>query len=165
MTRSNIQTVIFPYPPTNNTPQKRWSLRLSQTRSTFHYFVAGAPIQQVCSQVMALERYLKTLDAAIRHRDGPSTAKCLSAHAEDIPFSKDFVPYLHQVSVPQQSQQLYCSVEYQPHGPVTLLSLPTIICTARTHEVITAHRTAGAKYLHSIGRPIALAELHRLSLW
>lgn len=46
---------------------------------------------------MALERYLKTLDSAFRNRDGPSMARFLSANAGDIPFSKDFVPYLHQV--------------------------------------------------------------------
>lgn len=48
-------------------------------------------------RIMALERYLRTLDAAFRNRDGPSMARCFSATAGDIPFSKDFVPYLYQV--------------------------------------------------------------------
>lgn len=46
---------------------------------------------------MALEQYLRIIDTAFRNHDGPSMARCFSARAEDIPFSKDFVPYLQQV--------------------------------------------------------------------
>ncbi|CAM9121385.1 unnamed protein product [Sphacelaria rigidula] len=45
---------------------------------------------------MALERYLKALDSAFRNHDGPSLARFFRENLGDIPFSNDFVPYLHQ---------------------------------------------------------------------
>ena len=45
---------------------------------------------------MGLDRYLKILDAAYRNHDGPSMARCLSSQERDIPYGKDFVPYLDQ---------------------------------------------------------------------
>lgn len=62
---------------------------------------------------MSLDRYLRALDTAFRKHDGESMARYLSANAGDIPYAKDFVPYMEQVYTEYDVRSTPCLIPQQ----------------------------------------------------